>query len=123
VEKLKNILIIDDEYDIRETLKDILEVSGYRVITAAHGEAGLKALEDEEKPGLIFLDLMMPRMNGFEFMERKDATPEYREIPVVVISADSAAETKAKSMNVNGCLKKPIHLDSLLEVAQKYCAV
>jgi CheY-like chemotaxis protein len=63
-----HILIIEDEPDLRETLKELFQLEGFKVLTASNGQEGLKALRESGKPCLIFLDLMMPIMSGWEFI-------------------------------------------------------
>lgn len=65
-----NTLIVDDERNLRETLKEIFEVSGFSGVTASSGEEALDVLAKQRKPCLFWLDLMMPVMNNWEFMTR-----------------------------------------------------
>lgn len=113
-----NILIIDDEHDIRVALRDWLEVEGYRVYSAANGRAGLEVLNIIEKPALILLDLMMPILTGEDFLKAIKSSDTFASIPVVVISANpGGADTRGAEV----CLTKPLDLDLLLRVIEKYC--
>lgn len=118
----KSILIVEDDDSIRETLQEILEVEGYRVETAIDGQEALDRLRRLPLPSLILLDLMLPNVNGWQVIEklRLDIDAPQAGVPIVITSAagDMAAMTAKK---VDGYLKKPIQLDSLLKVAEKYC--
>ena len=81
---MKKILIIEDEKDIRETLKDILEMRNYRVVMAADGNEGLiKTLK--EKPDLIISDVLMPGFDGFQLFEHLKQSSEAENIPFITI--------------------------------------
>ncbi len=89
------VLIIDDDTDARHRLRKLLEGEGWQVEEAADGEEGLQKL-DLRKPDLILLDLMMPRMDGFEFSLRLSRSDAWCRIPVVVLTAkDLTAEERA----------------------------
>lgn len=114
----KSVLVVEDDLDIRESLEQILEIEGYHPLVAENGQAAVDLLEHGERPCLILLDLMMPVMSGWEFLRIQKENTLIATIPVVVVSA---AGDKAKSTNANGFIKKPIELDSLLEVVHQYC--
>lgn len=114
----KPILIVEDDNDIRETLQQALELEGFRVFTAPNGQDALESLPKIEKPGLILLDLMMPVMNGWQFLEAKKGHADLMTIPVIVITA---AGDKVKTVDANGVIKKPVDLDDLLSVVKQYC--
>lgn len=114
------VLIIEDDTEIREALSDILVSEGYAVQTANNGQEGLDYLKSQnEKPGIIILDLMMPIMDGWHFRDHQLQDPELAKIPVVVVTADGNASQKAKTMNATAGLKKPIDLDEFLETILK----
>lgn len=109
------VLVIEDDTEIREALKEILESEGYAVRTATNGQEGLDYLKSSAtKPGIIVLDLMMPVMDGWHFRNHQLQDPDFAKIPVVVITADGNAAQKAKAMNATAGLKKPIDLDRFL---------
>lgn len=115
----RGILVIEDDLDIREALLAVLADEGYKVIGVANGREALQHLE-RGQPALILLDLMMPVMDGWQFREAQQRDKRLREIPVVVISADSEARQKLGVMGDVGFLRKPIELDLLLdEVARR----
>ena len=115
----KTILIIDDEEDLRDTLKLTLEFEGYRCHTAANGKEGLEALERIPSPCVILLDLMMPVLNGWQFMEELRAHPSTDQIPVVIITAFTKL---TGAIRANDIIRKPVETDLLLDVVKKYCA-
>ena len=80
------VLVVDDDADVRERMTAMLTREGWRVASAEHGRAGLEAVA-VKKPCLILLDLMMPEMDGFGFLRALRAKPEWRDIPVVVLTA------------------------------------
>jgi CheY-like chemotaxis protein len=116
--RCKSILIIEDDRDIRDTLRLILELEGYSPLVAKNGREGFEALQGCARPCLILLDLMMPVMNGWEFLDahRRDVT--IATIPVVVVSAIGEA---AARLGAQATIKKPVELDSLLKIVRKYC--
>ncbi|WP_244937351.1 hybrid sensor histidine kinase/response regulator, partial [Methylobacterium crusticola] len=90
------VLVVDDDPDVRERMATLLQREGWRVACAEHGRAGLEAVA-ARKPGLILLDLMMPEMDGFGFLRALRARPEWRDIPVVVLTAkDVTAEDRRR---------------------------
>lgn len=96
-----------------------IELEGYTVYTAGNGREGLDLLSTIPAPCLILLDLMMPVMNGFEFMEARASHPALSRIPVVVVSAFAE---KAKAILANGFVAKPVNLDHLFDLIKIHCA-
>jgi CheY-like chemotaxis protein len=117
----KSILIIEDDDDIRETLKQVLELEGYQVLVAANGKEGLVELCRPNRPCLVILDLMMPIMNGWEFLSEKSKDDNLSRIPVVVISA-ALKLNSVETTQVVKALRKPIDLDSLVTAIKQHCA-
>ena len=114
----RNILLIEDDVDIRTILKEALEWEGYRVFTAANGQEGIDILPEIPAPSLILLDLMMPVMNGWEFADVLETHRAYSDIPIVTISAFSDPE---KRIRASGFIKKPVDLDVLFALVRKHC--
>lgn len=115
------ILIVEDERDARETLEQLLQMEGYSAASAANGREGLQKL-DEFRPCMILLDLMMPVMNGWEFLaalkeQRQDVL---QSVPVVVISAAADVGDIPRQL---GCptMRKPLDIDQLLSLARQHC--
>ena len=116
------VLIVDDDGGIRGVLSEILADEGHSVESAGNGLEALRKLEGSTKPCVILLDLMMPVMNGWEFMARRSELDGVSTIPVVVISADSNVEAKATSLGASDYLEKPIDLNRLLDTVDRYCS-
>jgi CheY-like chemotaxis protein len=114
-----SVLVVEDERGIREALREVLELEGYRVKTAANGKEGLEVLRDVHGTCLVLLDLMMPVMNGFEFAKAMRANDVLAPIPIVVVTAFGDA---AGFVGAHAVLRKPVDLDMLLTLVQKYCA-
>jgi CheY-like chemotaxis protein len=118
--RCRSVLIVEDDDDIRMTLKDIIEDEGYPTATAANGQEALDELAHTERPPcLILLDLMMPVMNGSEFLSALRADDMLAPIPVVVVSA-WAGEAHV-TPGAQGFMRKPVDLSTLIEVIRRYC--
>ena len=114
------ILVIDDNLELRTVLVDALRERGFVVATAANGREGLAALREAPAPRLILLDLMMPVMNGWQFCSAKQADPCLASIPVVALSA--AAKTDPGSpyfIDVHDVIAKPVKFEQLLSVIRR----
>lgn len=115
----RNILIVEDDKDIRESMKDALELEGYNVTIAINGKEGLASLEKSSDTCLILLDMLMPSMGGREFMDiiKKDA--KLSPIPIFV---HSAVANKENTKGAVGWIKKPADLESILATVKNYCS-
>ncbi len=111
------VLIVEDEADLRELMRDALELQGYAVVTATDGQDALQQLSHIPPPCLILLDLMMPRMNGWEFFEKLQSRPELTTVPVIVHSSSPAQAPRG----VAQALQKPLAFERLLSVVSEYC--
>lgn len=116
--KCSSILVVEDEKGIQDIIKIALEMEGYKVFTADNGKEGLELLPKMQTPCLILLDLMMPIMNGWEFVEALSKEMTLATIPVVIVTAYGE---RAHSVPSKGILKKPIDLDALLDQVNKWC--
>lgn len=116
-----HVLIVDDDPDIRESLRDALQLSGHRVRTVSNGKEALEHLRSGEKTCLVLLDLMMPIMNGWEFREAQLKDPIAAGVPVLVLTADGNAAEKAASLTAAGYLRKPIHVKDLFAAVARHC--
>jgi CheY-like chemotaxis protein len=113
------VLVVDDDPDIRETLRFVLEDAGYPVYTAENGKEALAILASQNRlPGLILLDLMMPVMSGEEMLKALKAVKALAQIPVTIVTASGAPMPPLAT----GLLKKPVDLDVLLRLVEKSCA-
>jgi CheY-like chemotaxis protein len=88
------LLLVEDDPDHRAVVREVLEDEGYRVETAVHGRDALGRLLAGPPPDLILLDLMMPEMDGFEFLDRVRDDDELHEIPIVVLTAKELTESE-----------------------------
>ena len=112
------ILLVDDEEDLVKDLSAFLEEEGYEVSTALDGETALKKIQ-EEKPDLVLLDLNIPKMSGFQILER--IRPKETGIKVLIFSGIATQEDKARALSLGArdCLNKPIYIKALLEEIEK----
>lgn len=116
---VKKILIVDDDYEIIDSLRYALEGEGYAVIIARDGNQGL-ALAEKENPDLMILDMMMPKRSGFlvlEKLRRMRETP----LPVVMITGNEGSRHKAYAelLGVSDYIRKPFAMDRLLQSVAK----
>lgn len=111
-----SILIVDDERSIAELLADLLEGAGYEVFVATNGRSAL-AIARRELPALVLTDLMMPGVDGVEFVRRLRASPITNTIPVVLMSS---VRPKMEAMENVPFLPKPFDLDDVLNAVQTY---
>jgi CheY-like chemotaxis protein len=93
------ILVVDDDADIREVLSEVLIESGHDVMTASNGLEGLQILRDGWSPCMVLLDLMMPVMDGFTFLERVQSIPALARVPIVVLTAKDLTEDERRMVN------------------------
>ena len=113
------ILVVDDDDTIRETVAEALVLDGFNVETARNGAEAL-ALVRKQRPSGIVLDLMMPVMTGWQFLERCQANHLLcSDVPIVVMSAYSKLPEEAAKLGVKGCIAKPFDLDVLLGAIER----
>ena len=112
------VLVVEDEEDLREMMRDALELNGYRVATAHDGRQAFDEIARIDELCLVILDLLMPGMNGWDFFAQMRQRAELASVPVVV---HSSAPDQAPP-GVTRVLKKPLELSRLLSVVQEFCA-
>ena len=118
--KCGNILIVEDDNAVSSMMADVLELHGYTVHTAADGEEGiLKLRQMWPEPCVIVLDLMMPKTNGWQFLDAQRNDPKLAEIPVVVCSAYAES---AKSVHPDSFVAKPVQYHDLIGAIRSHCA-
>ena len=117
----KKILIVDDEQDIVETLKFMLEAYGYECFCAYDGESGLN-LAKEIIPDLMILDVMMPKINGYKISRLLKYDTKYKDIPIIMVTARSQEDDKliGQETGVNEYITKPFELDDVIERVNSY---
>ncbi len=105
------VLLIEDDADLREAMKDVLEGEGFNTETAENGQEGLKYLsESTDLPSLVLVDLMMPVMGGVEFCERTQKIDRYKSLSIVILSADGQPEKRKQQCGVKEYIRKPVEL-------------
>lgn len=114
----QSILVVEDDDDIRNVMVDVLEAEGYHAESATNGQEALDLLHKIAKPCLVLLDMMMPIMNGREFLDKVMKDSVLAPIPVLIVSA---VADKADTKGAIGFLKKPIDLDVVLKMVDEYC--
>ncbi|NLW83242.1 MAG: response regulator [Phycisphaerae bacterium] len=110
------VLVVDDEPNIVQTLKDRLEMNDYEVLTAHNGVDGLKAAQDGT-PDIILLDVIMPMMDGHEMLEQLREKEWGKTMSVIMLTARSQAQdiARARSCGIDDYIIKPFDLSELLE--------
>ena len=118
---MKKILIVDDEQDIVESLKFVLESSDFICYCAYNGEDGLK-LTKELVPDLIILDVMMPKINGYKISRLLKYDNKYKDIPILMITARSQEEDKliGEETGVDEYITKPFDLNEVVKKVKQY---
>jgi CheY-like chemotaxis protein len=117
------VLVVDDDDDVREAIRCVLEASGISVTTAIDGADALQQLRAGTQTRVILLDLLMPRMNGWEFIEAQLQDPSLAVIPVVVLTADAQAVRRPHVMRTAGLVEKPFCADTLVQTVKKQLAL
>ena len=116
IARSKFVLIVDDDPSLLEVTSFVIESEGMAVETARNGEEALASLRAGRLPELVLLDLMMPVMNGWEFLEEVAKDPSLKVIPVVVLTAAGRAQVPG-TVEI---LRKPMDLRALLRVVERY---
>jgi CheY-like chemotaxis protein len=114
------ILVADDDPDIREVIALLLEAHGFHTIGASDGNEALRQIHSHPDVGLVLLDLMMPRLSGADMVRMLKGDAALRRIPVVILSGDNAAQELAAALGAEDCLRKPVDLESLLATVTKF---
>jgi len=114
------ILVVDDDPEVREALRDSLEIEGYSVVDVGSGADALDYLGLHPRPLLVLLDWNMAPMDASEFMRELAKSPGFAGIPVVLITADARAQQKATTANFVDYLDKPLNLHKLFTIIERY---
>lgn len=115
----KRILVVDDEIYIVHILEFTLTMEGYEVLTAADGEEAMRRLE-QDRPDLVVLDIMMPKLDGYEVLRRIRADEEFRQVPVILLSAKGRPIDRETGLEIGAddYIVKPFSPRRLLEKIQ-----
>ena len=114
----KVILVIDDDLEIIELVRNRLEANHYVVLTANDGVAGF-ALARENKPDLIVLDVVMPNMDGYTFVQEMKRDEGLKKIPIIIITAKTDMKDIFLNEGVSCCLFKPLVTETFLDKVQQ----
>lgn len=117
---MKTVLVVDDEFGTLDVLTTALEDEGYRVLTAANGRRGLERLEElrPEKPDLVISDFMMPLMDGAAMVRRMRESADFRDVPVIMMSAAPEAALRKHLDGYAAFLRKPFSIQALTGIIE-----
>jgi len=115
----KRIMIVDDSVTVRQVLRLTLSNAGYELLEACDGEEALNVMSGEPLDMMI-TDLNMPKLDGIELIKKVRQKPEYRFLPIVMLTTESADEKKqaGKSAGASGWIVKPFKPEQLLKVVK-----
>jgi len=115
------ILVVDDEADLVETIQFALELEGYNVLVASNGEEGLN-IARQEKPDIILLDLMLPKLDGYKVCRLLKFDERYKSIPILMLTAKTQEKDKilGKETGANEYITKPFDMDELMAKIKSY---
>ena len=120
--KLKNILIIDDDADIRDVINYILSEEGYEVSELDNGHSVLETVR-QLQPDVILLDIMLGGSDGRDICKTLKADATTRSIPIIMISASHGVHTVHESCNANDYIAKPFDINTLISRVEKYASL
>ncbi len=111
----KRILLVDDDQEIVESMRTVLETRGYQILVARDGNQGLVMAESEE-PDLVVLDMMMPKRSGFLVLEKlRRSRPDPMRVIMITANEGSRHKAYAEMLGVDDYIRKPFAMDRLLE--------
>jgi CheY-like chemotaxis protein len=119
---MRHVLVVEDDWEVRESVLEALQDNGHPAQGAADGRQALEKLRAQPLPCLIVLDLMMPIMDGRAFREQQLRDPVLAKVPVVVVSAYPRQPGDATLLQPSAWLNKPINLAELLRHVEEHCA-
>ena len=113
----KLVMIVEDDADTRDALRDIMATHGFETIEARNGREALAMLRDPAvaRPAVIILDLWMPEFDGWKFRDEQTRDPDLAEIPVVVVTASEGADRKAERLRPAAFIPKPVDVGELMQ--------
>jgi CheY-like chemotaxis protein len=112
-----SILIVDDDDAIREALEDVLSDEGYHVVGMSDGQQALTYLQAQARPSAMLVDLWMPVMDGWKFLDAVLDDPRFSRIPLIVLTA--ARDQRARELRVSEVLTKPVQLQQVLATLER----
>ena len=118
----REVLVVEDDTDLRESLSQALRDHGFTVTQAGNGQQALDLLHSGIRLGVILLDLMMPVLSGWELRDALRKDPALARIPQLVISAYvDEAEQVVLELPPDDCIRKPFHLRILIDAIERHC--
>src|SRR4030043_1452532 len=120
----KKILVVDDEVDLVETVRFPLEMKGFNVLVSYNGEDALSQAR-KEKPDLIILDLMLPKLDGYKVCRLLKFDERYKHIPILMLTAKTQEKDKilGKETGADEYITKPFEMDNLIEKVKAYLKI
>jgi CheY-like chemotaxis protein len=120
--EMHRVLVVEDDTEIRETMVEVLADAGYHAVGARDGADALAQLRGpEDRWCLVLLDMMMPNMDGRTFRAEQLRDPALSPIPVIIVSAMTDVDTTAEELQVAAHLTKPVPLEDLVQVVDRFC--
>ena len=119
--RIHSILLVEDDRQLLQAMRDILDAEGYRVIGAFDGQEAIDRLREGARPSVILLDMMMPRKDGYQFRAEQLADPRLAAIPVIAYSGDARVAEAARTLRVEHWFQKPVNFGAMLEAVAGYC--
>jgi len=117
---MKKILLIDDEKDFVDSIKEFLEKRGYAVTPAYNGIDGLE--KTKELPDMVLLDIKMPDMDGFEVLQHLRSNPRTKNIPIIMLTSKAEVDSifVSQRLRASDYIIKPVNLEDLLKMIERY---
>jgi len=115
----KKILVVDDDLINRKLISTIISKKGFETIEAGNGVEAMSELEKNDID-IILLDIVMPVMDGIEFLKQIRTKPEFMDVPIIILTTDDSKKTEAMSLGAKDVIIKPISPVTLLETIEKY---
>jgi len=121
-EKEKNVFVIDDDPDIARLIDYNLQREGYKTFQIHSGIQAIWEVSSQHRPDCILLDIMMPSPDGFEICDFLKTSEDYRDIPVILVSAKGSPEDIEKGLDLgaDAFLPKPFSMDTLIKMVRRY---
>jgi hypothetical protein len=115
------VLVVDDDEPFRTEIVEVLQRSGYAVVSAGDGREALEYLRGDNTPALVILDMMMPLMEGWSLFEAVKRDPRLASVPIVLLTCGGDSEDDMPELDVSGYLNKPVRMKKLLSFAAEHC--
>lgn len=113
----RSVMVVEDDPDVRDIVGSLLDAEGFRVLAARNGREALAALGGGPRPCVILLDLVMPEMDGWEFLQALRARPGFETLPVVVVTTYPSIVPGA-----NALIQKPFDFENLVATVARFCS-